>query len=61
MTKKLKLIRQINATNGDMLYWSEYDGVKVTPFTIDKKRAIKEFNEFRPEDNTRNVIEEKDI
>ncbi len=58
--RKLELIEEINVS-GEIYYWSEYNGERVTPYSQDKQRALIYFNEFKPIIPSKEVIKSKDI
>ena len=59
---RLTLVKEIGP-NGDIRYWSELNGEKVTPCTINYFRAKMHFDTFplSTEENITTIIEERDI
>ena len=58
--KKLQLIKEINI-NGEVCYWSEYDEKRVTQYTTDLDKARRDYDEFKPIEPSKIVIEERNV
>jgi len=58
--KKLQLIKEINI-NGETYYWSVYDGERVTPYAMDIDKARRDYDEFKPIEPSKIVIEERNV
>ena len=58
--KKLQLIKEINIA-GETYYWSVYDGERVTQYATDLDKARRDYDEFKPIEPSKIVIEERDV
>lgn len=58
--KKIELIKEVNI-NGEVYYWVEYNGERVSPFTTFEEKAIKDFNEFTPIVPSKEIIKTREI
>ena len=58
--KKLQLIKEINIA-GETYYWSVYDGERVTQYTTYLDKARRDYDEFKPIEPSKIVIEERNV
>jgi hypothetical protein len=56
----LQLMKEVQV-NGEIYYWSTYFGERVTSYTTNEEKAIKDFNDFKIVETSLEVIKTREL